>query len=385
MVKLQGNLSTKLHGIGESIFAVMTHMANEEKALNMSQGFPDFNCPAELIELVYKYMKEGYNQYSPMPGNLLLKERISAMVEKLYGAQYDPNHEIILTSGATQALYTAITAMVKEKDEVILFEPAYDSYVPSILLNKGVPKYINLNPPDYKINWDDVKRLITFKTKMIILNSPHNPTGTVLSESDIRELDKILDNRDIIVLSDEVYEHIIFDGHRHESICRYPNLIKKSFIISSFGKTFHTTGWKMGYVLAPANLMQEFRKVFQFLQFTVNTPIQYAYADFLLNENHYLGLSKFYQKKRDIFLEGIRESRFGIIPCSGTYFQCLTYENISDLGDMEFVTELTRKHKIAAIPVSVFNHNKDDRKVLRFCFAKSEDTLKRATDILCKI
>jgi len=385
MVKLQGNLSTKLHGIGDSIFAVMTRMANEEKALNLSQGFPDFNCPEKLIDLVYKYMKNGFNQYSPMPGNQRLKERIAEKTEKLYGATYDPDDEIIITSGATQAIYTAITALIKEKDEVILFEPAYDSYVPSILLNKGVPKYINLQPPDYKINWDDVKRLINFKTKMIIINTPHNPTGTILNDQDLKELDKILDNRDIIVLSDEVYEHIIFDGHRHESICRYPNLLSKSFVVASFGKTYHTTGWKMGYVLAPKNLMAEFRKVYQFLQFTANTPIQHAYADFITNEEHYLSLNDFYQKKRDIFLEGIKDSRFGIIPCSGTYFQCLTYDTISDMGDMEFAAELTRTHKIASIPVSVFNHNKDDKKVLRFCFAKSEDTLKKATEILCKI
>jgi methionine transaminase len=236
MVKLQGNLSSKLHGISESIFATMSRLANEENAINLSQGFPDFNCPKELIALVNKYMKEGHNQYAPMPGYIGLKERIVEKVENLYGAKYDADKEVIITAGATQAIYTAITAIIKEKDEVIIFEPAYDSYVPSILLSKGVPKYVTLNAPDYKINWDDVKRLISFKTKMIILNTPHNPTGSVLNDQDMKELEKLVANRDIIILSDEVYEHIIFDGMKHESISKYPSLIDKSFVISSFGK-----------------------------------------------------------------------------------------------------------------------------------------------------
>ncbi|HPD65579.1 MAG TPA: methionine aminotransferase [Bacteroidia bacterium] len=385
MVILQGNLSPKLHGIGESIFATMTKLSNEHQALNLSQGFPDFNCPAKLIELVNHYMNKGFNQYAPMPGLPRLKEKIAEKTEKVYEAVYDPDKEITITAGATQALFTAISAFVKEKDEVIIFEPAYDSYLPAILLNKGVPKYVKMSLPDYKINWSEVKKLISYKTKMIILNTPHNPTGSILTENDITELEKIVNNRDIIILSDEVYEHIIFDGHRHESITRYPSLRDKSLIISSFGKTYHTTGWKMGYVVAPPELTEEFRKIHQFVVFAVNTPIQHAYADFLSNEEHYFELNEFYQKKRDIFLEGIQASRFTPIPCSGTYFQCLSYENISEKGDFDFAVELTEKYKLASIPVSVFYHSRDDHKVLRFCFAKSEDTLKKAAEILCKI
>ena len=385
MVKLQGNLSSKLHGISESIFATMSRLANEENAINVSQGFPDFNCPKELIALVNKYMKEGHNQYAPMPGYIGLKERIVEKVENLYGAKYDADKEVIITAGATQAIYTAITAIIKEKDEVIIFEPAYDSYVPSILLSKGVPKYVTLNAPDYKINWDEVKRLISFKTKMIILNTPHNPTGSVLNDQDMKELEKLVANRDIIILSDEVYEHIIFDGMKHESISKYPSLIDKSFVISSFGKTYHTTGWKMGYVLAPENLMKEFKKVFQFLMFAAITPIQYAYADFMSNESHYLELNDFYQKKRDLFVKGLEGSRFEIIPCHGTYFQCLSYKGISEEADVDYAKTLTINSKVASVPISVFYHDKIDHKVLRFCFAKSADTIKKATEILCKI
>ncbi|MBT3301835.1 MAG: aminotransferase class I/II-fold pyridoxal phosphate-dependent enzyme [Bacteroidetes bacterium] len=385
MVKLQGNLSSKLHGISESIFATMSRLANEENAINLSQGFPDFNCPKELIALVNKYMKEGHNQYAPMPGYIGLKERIVEKVENLYGAKYDADKEVIITAGATQAIYTAITAIIKEKDEVIIFEPAYDSYVPSILLSKGVPKYVTLNAPDYKINWDEVKRLISFKTKMIILNTPHNPTGSVLNDQDMKELEKLVANRDIIILSDEVYEHIIFDGMKHESISKYPSLIDKSFVISSFGKTYHTTGWKMGYVLAPENLMKEFKKVFQFLMFAAITPIQYAYADFMSNESHYLELNDFYQKKRDLFVKGLEGSRFEIIPCHGTYFQCLSYKGISEEADVDYAKTLTINSKVASVPISVFYHDKIDHKVLRFCFAKSADTIKKATEILCKI
>ncbi|MFC2113804.1 methionine aminotransferase [Bacteroidota bacterium] len=385
MVKLQGNLSSKLHGINESIFATMSRLAVQENAINLSQGFPDFNCPKELINLVNKYMKEGFNQYAPMPGLMKLKERIAEKVENLYGAVYDPEKEIVITAGATQAIYTIITSIVKEKDEVILFEPAYDSYVPSILLSKGVPKYVSLTAPDYKINWDEVKRLISFKTKMIILNTPHNPTGSVLSEQDIRELEKLVASRDIIILSDEVYEHIVFDGLEHQSLSKYPNLVDKTFVVSSFGKTYHTTGWKMGYVLAPENLLTEFKKVFQFLMFSAITPIQHAYADFMVNRDHYFGLNEFYQKKRDLFVKGLKDSRFEIIPCKGTYFQCLSFKNISEENDVNFAKKLTKEHKVASVPVSVFYHNKMDHKVLRFCFAKSEETLKNATEILCKI
>ena len=385
MVSLQGKLASKMPFINDSIFAVVSELALKEKALNLSQGFPDFDVPPKLIELVHKYMKEGKNQYAPMAGYPKLKEKISAKINKLYGAQYNPDNEITITAGATQAIYTAITSVIKEGDEVIIFEPAYDSYVPSVLLNKGVLKYVKLAPPDYRINWDEIKKLISFNTKMIIINNPHNPTATILSHEDMKELEKIVANRDIIILSDEVYEHMVFDGHLHNSLCRYPKLVERSFVIFSFGKTYHATGWKMGYVLAPENLTKEFRKVFQYLMFAASTPLQYAYCDILENEKHYLKLGEFIQKKRDFFVEGIKNSRFKIIPASGSYFQCLSYENISDINDFEFVKTLIKKHKIAAIPLSVFYHDKTDHQIIRFCIAKSEETLKKAIEILCRI
>lgn len=385
MVNLQGKLSSKMPYITDSIFAVVSELAVKEKALNLSQGFPEFEVPKRLIELVYKYMKEGRNQYAPMPGYLKLKEKIASKIKKLYGADYNPAAEITITAGATQGIYTAITSVIKEGDEVIVFEPAYDSYVPSILFSKGIPKYVKLNPPDYRINWEEVKKVVTFNTKMIIINSPHNPTATVLSHEDMKELEKIVTGRDIIVLSDEVYEHMIFDELEHHSLCRYPALAERSFVVFSFGKTYHTTGWKMGYVLAPENLTKEFRKVFQYLMFTVSTPLQYAYCDMLDDHNHYLLLGDFFQKKRDIFKEGLKDSRFGLIPSSGSYFQCLSYENISELNDVEFNKLLIKKHKIASIPLSVFYHDKTDHKILRFCFAKSDETLLKAAEILCSI
>ena len=382
---MQGKLSSKMPYISDSIFSVVSELANKEKALNLSQGFPEFDVPARLVELVYKYMREGRNQYAPMPGYIKLKEKIAAKVKTLYGADYNPASEITITAGATQAIYTAITAIVKEGDEVILFEPAYDSYVPSILFNKGIPKYVSLNPPDYRINWEEVKKKITFNTKMIIINSPHNPTATILSYEDMKELEKIVDGRDIVVLSDEVYEHMIFDKHKHESLCRFPGLAERSFVVYSFGKTYHTTGWKMGYILAPESLTKEFRKVFQFLMFTTSTPMQYAFCDMMDDPNHYLSLGGFLQQKRDIFLEGIKNSRFSIIPSSGSYFQCLGFEKISELDDVAFNNQLIKKNKIASIPLSVFYHDKKDHKILRFCFAKSEETLIKASEILCSI
>ncbi|MEA3495594.1 MAG: methionine aminotransferase [Bacteroidota bacterium] len=385
MVQFSGRINSKLRGFNDSIFAVMSTLAKEENAINLSQGFPDFNCPAELIELVNKYMKEGRNQYAPMPGYIGLKEKIAEKIEKLYSTKYNPETEIVITAGATQALYTAISSVVKEGDEVILFEPAYDSYLPAILMNKGVPKYVKMEPPEYKIDWELVKRLLNSKTKMIIINTPHNPTGSILNVQDLLKLDKIINDRDIVVLSDEVYEHIIFDNYEHQSICRFPSLVNKSFVVSSFGKVYHTTGWKMGYVLAPEKLLKEFKKVFQFLMFAAPTPLQYAYADFLDNEKHYLELGDFYQKKRDLFMEGIKSSRFEIIPSSGTYFQCLDYSKITEENDRDFAKRLTKESKIASIPVSSFYHKKDDEKILRFCFAKEEKTLEKAIEILCKI
>ncbi|MEX0968172.1 MAG: methionine aminotransferase [Bacteroidia bacterium] len=377
--------TTKLPGIGTSIFAVMSGLANECGAINLSQGFPDFECPPHLVELVAKYLREGKNQYAPMPGLPALKEEIALKTQKLYGTSYDPDKEITITSGATEAIYAAITSVVKEDDEVLIFEPAYDSYVPSILLNRGKPRYVRLEPPHYKINWEEVKKEISYRTRAIILNSPHNPTGTVLSSEDIKQLEKLVSGTDIIIISDEVYEHIIFDKIAHHSICRYPSLAGRSFVIFSFGKTYHNTGWKMGYVLAPSGLMTEFRKVFQYLQYSSCTPFQYAFADFMKDEAHYLSLPDFYQNKRDLFAQAVEASRFQLVPCHGTYFQCLDYSAISDEPDRQFAEHLTREFKIASIPISVFYHEKIDNQILRFCFAKSEETLKKAGELLCKI
>jgi methionine aminotransferase len=360
----------------------MSQLAAQEEAINLSQGFPDFNCSPELTELVNKYMKAGFNQYSHMAGYMGLRQAVSDKVQKLYGTYYNPESEITITAGGTQAIYTAIASSIGEGDEVILFTPAYDCFEPAIELNGGKPVFVQLTTPEYSINWESVKKVINQKTKMIIINSPHNPSGTVLNHEDFEQLEKIIGNSDILVLSDEVYEHIIFDGLPHQSVARYPNLAERSFVISSFGKTYHTTGWKVGYCLAPENLMKEFRKAHQYIVFAVNTPIQHALADFIQNEEAYLGLSAFYQQKRDLFLNLIAPSRFTVIPSKGTYFQLLKYDDITDKPDIEFAIELTKKNKIASIPVSVFYHKQVDEHVLRFCFAKDDETLRSAAEII---
>ena len=378
-------ISSKLPGIGTSIFAIMSQLANEQKAINLSQGFPDFDCSDQLKSLVAHYMKIGHNQYAPMPGIMPLREAIAEKTQFCYSAVYDPNKEITVTAGATQALYSAITAFVKESDEVIVFEPAYDSYVPAILLNGGTPIYGQLKGPDFKIDWDETQKMVNRNTRMIVINSPHNPTGSILSDSDMKQLEKLTNGTNIIILSDEVYEHIIFDKREHQSICRYPQLMQRSLVVSSFGKTFHTTGWKMGYVVAPENLTAEFRKVHQFVVFAVNTPIQYAITDYLKEKNAYIDLPAFYQQKRDYFNNALKSSRFKIVPSAGTYFQLLDYSNISDEKETDFAIRLTKEFKIASIPVSVFYHKMTDNKVLRFCFAKGEETMDKAAEILCRI
>lgn len=378
-------LYSKLPSVGTSIFAIMSQLANEQKAINLSQGFPDFDCSDKLKELVAHYMKKGNNQYAPMPGIKPLREAIAEKTEYCYSAIYDPDKEITVTAGATQALYSAIAAFIKEGDEIIVFEPAYDSYVPAILLNGGTPVYSKLKGTDFNINWDEVQKMVNRNTRMIIINSPHNPTGSTLSEGDLKRLEKITNNTNIIILSDEVYEHIIFDKIVHQSICRYPGLLQRSLVVSSFGKTFHTTGWKMGYVLAPENLTAEFRKVHQFVVFAVNTPIQHAVSDYLKDKEAYTNLPDFYQQKRDYFCNALNSSRFKIVPSSGTYFQLLDYSNISDEKETDFAIRLTKEFKVASIPVSVFYHNNTENKVLRFCFAKSEDTMDKAAEILCRI
>ena len=384
MDDFQGRLQSKLPNTGTSIFAVMTQLAREYKAVNLSQGFPDFPVSAELIALVHKYMKNGYNQYALMPGVTELRQAISGMFRDNYGVHYDPEKEINIVAGATQGLFNAITAFVNRGDEVIIFEPAYDSYAPAVESCGGIVKYVELHFPDFRIDWEKVKTAVTPKTRMIVINSPHNPTGSILYEDDLKQLEELTKGTDIIVLSDEVYEHIIF-GKQHQSVCRFPELASRSLLIGSFGKTFHATGWKTGFVLAPENLMKEFRKIHQFMVFAVNTPMQYAIAEYLQDSVHYKNLGNFFREKRDFFVSGLKNSRFKILPSYGTYFQLLDYSGISDEPEVEFATRLIKEYGIAGVPVSSFYHNAKDNKTIRFCFAKERSTLEKAIEILCKI
>ena len=385
MQNFSGSIISKLPNQETSIFAIMSGLANEVGALNFSQGFPDFDISPKLIELVNKYMNQGLNQYAPMLGVLSLREMISEKIAKTYGAAYHPDKEINVTAGATQALFTAIASIIREGDEAIIFEPAYDSYGPAVRLNGGIPVYAQLQTPDYHIDWDTVRKQINQNTKLIIINTPHNPTGSVLKEEDIKMLIKLTHNTDIVVLSDEVYEHLIFDNKKHESVCLYPELAEKSIVVFSFGKTLHATGWKMGYVLAPENLMKEFRKVHQFNVFSCNTPVQYAIAEYLKDKENYLHLGEFYQQKRDYFVNAIKGSRFKVIPSYGTYFQLLDYSAITDEKETVFAIRMTKEYGLASIPVSPFYHKSNDNKTLRFCFAKTEETLDKAAEILNRI
>ncbi|MBS1504948.1 MAG: aminotransferase class I/II-fold pyridoxal phosphate-dependent enzyme, partial [Bacteroidetes bacterium] len=323
------SINSKLPQAGTTIFTVMSALAIETDAINLSQGFPDYDTSPELIELVNQAMKHGFNQYAPMAGYLPLREAISQKTEKLYGAYYNPDSEITVTAGGTQAIYTAIATVINPNDEVIIFEPAFDCYAPAIKIAGGIVKSLELEPPDYSIRWDLVKKLVNSRTRMIILNTPNNPTATLLQKSDIDALTAIVKDKDIFILSDEVYEHLIYDGQTHHSMARYPELSQRSFIIASFGKPFHATGWKVGYCMAPAALMSEFRKIHQFLVFCVNTPVQVAIAEYLKNEYHYLHLSNFFQQKRDHFRKGLENTRFEMLPCSGSYFQSVRYGRIT--------------------------------------------------------
>lgn len=385
MLQFKGQIFSKLPNAGTSIFAVMSKMAHEHGAVNLSQGFPDFPISSALISRVHHYMKQGFNQYAPMPGVLSLREAIAAKQEAAYGVSYDPNDEITITAGATQALFTAISSFVKEADEVIIFEPAYDSYAPSVIAQGGIVKYAELQAPYFRIDWDAVKRMVSNRTRMIIINSPHNPTGSLLDASDLKELEAICADTDIIVLSDEVYEHLIFDGHVHQSVCRFPGLTERSLVVGSFGKTFHATGWKTGFVLAPKELTKEFRKHHQFVVFASNTPVQYALADFLQDSKNYSELAGFYQQKRDFFAQGLAASRFNLLPCYGTYFQLVDYSNISDEPEMQFAERLVKEHGVAVIPVSAFYHRQLNQSLIRLCFAKTEETLSKALTLLCKV
>jgi methionine transaminase len=374
-------IKSKLPGTSTSIFAVMSKMAQENNALNLSQGFPDFNCSDELIELVHHYQKKGFNQYAPMPGVPQLLDRISDKVKKLYGKGYTPGDEIVITSGATQALFTAISTVISSSDEAVIFEPAYDSYAPAVTANGGTPVFIRLTE-NFRIDWNELNSRMSDKVKLLIINSPHNPSGALISGEDIKELEKLSERYSFIIISDEVYEHITFDNNSHISISSSEKLSEISFVISSFGKTFHTTGWKVGYCCAPKHLMDEFKKLHQFTVFAVNTPVQHAYAEYLKNENHYLSLYSFYQKKRDKFLNAVRGSFFRYRASAGTYFQLLDYTNISKMDDMEFCKYLIVEKGIAVIPLSPFYSGDYNGKLIRICFAKNDDVLTKAGEIL---
>lgn len=377
--------TSKLPKVGTTIFTIMSKMAHEYGAINLAQGFPGFDSDPKLQTLVTKAMAEGYNQYAPMPGIFSLRQKVTQKLNTLYNSDYHPETDITITAGATQAIFTIVAAFIKPQDEVIILKPAYDCYEPAVQVQGGKVVPIQLHAPHYKVDWEAVKKAITPRTKMLFINTPHNPTGTILEEEDMLALQRIVEGTNIIILSDEVYEHIVFDGKRHESIARYPELRKRSFITASFGKTFHNTGWKMGYAVAPKALMEEFRKVHQFNVFSVHHPSQKAFATYLEEPSHYLGLNDFFQQKRDLFLNLIEGSRFKATPAAGTYFQMLDYSEITEEEDTAFAKALTQKHKLASIPTSVFNLNQQDFKMLRFCFAKDDEVLKKATQILTEL
>lgn len=385
MIETDINIKTKLPGFSNSIFAIMTQFADEHNAINLSQGFPDFNTPESLIEKVQHHIGKGENQYAPMKGLYKLREQINQKYDYLYNRKYDPENEITITAGATQAIFSAITAFIAEDDEVIIIEPAFDTYAPSVIFNGGIVKFAQTEPPNFYIDWEKIQRMISARTKMIILNFPNNPTGKNIQVKDLNKLNNLISNTDIIVMSDEVYEHILFDHYNHISLATHDSLSKRSLIISSFGKSYTITGWKLGYCVGPEKLTREFRKAHQNIVFAANRPMQMALADFMKEEGHYQHLQKLYQQKRDFFISAMEKSRFKIIPSQGTFYQLADFTNISDLSDYNFAVELIKQHKIASIPLSAFYNNKQDHKILRFCFAKSDETLKKATDILCSI
>jgi len=378
--------ASKLPDVGLTIFSQMSALAAEYQAINLSQGFPDFEGPEELLSNVGKQIASGANQYAPMAGLSKLREAIVAKISRCYGRTVDPASEITVTSGATEAIYAAISAVVRSGDEVIVFDPAYDSYEPAIRLNGATAVHIPLLPPSCAVNWSEVAAEISPRTRMIIINTPHNPTGTTLTQTDLHQLEQLLANTDIVLLSDEVYEHIVFDGEIHQSVNRFPRLAERSFIVSSFGKTYHITGWKIGYCVAPKALMQEMQKVHQFLTFSTATPLQAAIAEFMVDHpEHDEQLPAFYQQKRDYLNQALSNSRLGITPAAGTYFQLVDYSSISDLPDLEFVTELLKTAGVAAIPLSPFYQLGQQTGYVRLCFAKGETTLAAASERLCRI
>ncbi len=380
--KIVYKIASKLPNTDTTIFTIMSALAQETNAINLSQGFPDFNPDKKLIALINKELKNNTHQYAPMAGNIGLREQIALKTEKLHGSIYHPDKEITITAGGTQAIFTAISALIKPNDEVIIFEPAYDCYAPTVKLMGGIVKSVELEPPFYKIDWDLVRRLLTAKTKLIMINSPNNPTGKILKQHDIDQLIKITANTDISILSDEVYEHLIYDDEPHLSVARYPELKERSFITASFGKLFHATGWKIGHCMAPEFLMKEFRKVHQFNVFSVNNTYQQAIASYLKKEEVYLSLPKFFQQKRDYFVNLMKETAFNLQESKGSYFITATYNQISDEDDLTFAKRLTKDFGVATIPVSAFYSKPKDFGVLRFCFAKKQETLEKAVERL---
>ena len=376
---------SKLPGTSTTIFSVMSQLAAEHNALNLSQGFPDYDCDPNLIEFVSQAMKDGYNQYAPMTGLPALRELIAQKVNNSYGSAYHPDTEVTVTAGGTQAIFTALTACIQPGDEVIIFEPAYDSYAPTIKMLGGLVKSYEMAPPDYQIDWEMVKKLFSANTRMIIMNSPQNPTGSVLSENDIQSLIKLTKDTDVLILSDEVYEHLVYDGDIHRSFASYPELRERSFIVASFGKLLHATGWKTGYCIAPENLMKEFRKVHQFNVFSVNTPMQAGIANYLRDADTYLGLASFFEEKRNLFRSLLSQTKFKLLPCQGSYFQCVSYGHFSEEEDTVIAKRLITDFGVASIPVSAFYIRNTDHRVLRFCFAKKQDTLEKSVERLMKL
>ncbi len=375
-------VGTKLPSVGTTIFTVMSALAAEHQAINLGQGFPDFGCDPRLVQAVTDAMTAGHNQYPPMPGVPALRDAVAAKIETLYGHRYDPGTDITVTAGATQGILTAILAVVRPGDEVIVLEPCYDSYVPNIELAGGTVVRVPLTPGSFRPDFDRLAAAITPRTRALIINSPHNPSGTTWSRADMERLDALLAPTEVLLISDEVYEHMVFDGASHESVARYPGLAARSFVVSSFGKTYHVTGWKVGFVAAPAPLMAEFRKVHQFNVFTVNTPVQWALARYMEDPAPYLELSAFYQRKRDLFRAGLASTRLKLLPCEGTYFQCVDISAVSDLSEADFCQWLTREIGVAAIPLSAFYGQGFDQRVVRFCFAKKDETLHAALERL---
>ncbi len=378
-------INSKLPNTGTSVFTVMSALATEHKAINLGQGFPDFPMSAELVALVNEAMKNNFNQYAPMQGHPPLREVLAEKARSLYGTVVNPDTQVTITPGGTYAIYTSLTTVLQPGDEVIIFEPAYDSYIPNVEINGAIPVLIGLKFPEYKIDWNEVKQRISKRTRMIMLNSPHNPTGAVLSKDDIEELRALVKDTNILILSDEVYEHLIFDGIAHQSILRYPDLLERSFVCFSFGKVYHCTGWKLGYCIAGAELMKEFRKVHQFNCFSCHTPSQVALAEFLKDRDSYLSLGAFLQQKRDYFQQLMEQTKFTPLPSYGSYFQCYTYERISQESDKELAKRITREYGVAGIPVSAFYQSGKDDKVIRFCFAKKEETIAAAVERLVKV